>query len=113
IRRLGGRSRFSRPMRSIEDLQSMAIVNRAAFSWVLAITGLSAISEEVLRALTTGHVTDTAVAPGTRMQWMALKRTAAPEVLRNVRWAGRRPFDAWQFTVTDGGGDYTFIVPKV
>jgi hypothetical protein len=67
----------------------------------------------VLRALATGDVTDTAIAPGTQMQWMALKRAGAPEVLRNVRWAGRRPFDAWQFTLTDGGGNYIFLVPKV
>jgi opacity protein-like surface antigen len=33
--------------------------------------------------------------------------------LRNVRWAGRDSFAAWQFKVTVGGYIYSFIVPKV
>jgi hypothetical protein len=44
---------------------------------------------------------------------MALKRSGTPALLRNVRWAGREPFDAFQFTVTSGGFAYTFVVPKI
>jgi len=58
-------------------------------------------------------VTDTTIAPGSRFLFMALKRGGAPAVLRNVRWAGRDSFDAFQFKVTAGGYVYSFIVPKV
>jgi opacity protein-like surface antigen len=59
------------------------------------------------------EVTDATIAPGARFLFMALKRGGAPAVLRNVRWAGRDSFDAWQFKVTAGGYVYSFIVPKV
>lgn len=113
VRKLGGSTRFSKPIRTVDELRSMAIINRDNFTRVLAMTGLSHISGAVVGALSAGSVTETVVAPGARMKWMALKRSGTPDVLRNVRWAGRQPFDAWQFSVTQGGMSYTFVVPKI
>jgi len=114
VRRLGTTARFSGPMRSVDDLRSMVNTNRDQISRVLTMAGLGNISAQVLDALTTGHMTDAAITPGTHMEWMAEKRSGTtPALLRNVRWAGQQPFDAWQFSVDAGGFTYTFVVPKV
>src|SRR5262245_5021278 len=113
ITRLGTSQRFSMPMHTVDQLHAMANKNRAQFNQVLTLAGLSGISGQVMDALTTGPVNDTTIQPGTHMEWMAMKRGGTPAVVQNIRWSGRQPFDAWQFTLTDGGYTYTFLVPKV
>ena len=113
IRVLGGPNRFSGPMHSVADLRAMVNTNRTQFANVLAIAGLDHISTQVLDTLATGNILETVVAPDTHMEWMALKRTGTPGLLRNVRWVGREGFDAFQFNVEASGYSYTFVVPKV
>jgi len=113
VRTLGGPNRFSAPMVRVEDLRAMASANRTEIISVLGQAGLGQISTQVADAFTTGYVSDTTVAPGTHFVWMALKRSGRPGVLRNVRWTGRQPFDAFQLSVQAGGYNYTFVVPKV
>ena len=83
------------------------------FANVLAIAGLDNISSQVLDTLTTGNIIETSVAPNTHMEWMALKRSGTPGLLRNVRWVGQQPFEVFQFNVDYAGYSYTFVVPKV
>ena len=113
IRVLGGPNRFSGPMHSEADLRAMINANRTQFANVLAIAGLDGISTQVLDTLTTGNIIETSVTPGTHMEWMALKRSGTPGLLRNVRWVGQQPFEAYQITVEAAGYNYTFVVPKV
>ena len=113
IRVLGGPNRFSGPMHSEADLRAMVNANRTQFANVLAIAGLDRISTQVLDTLTTGNIIETSVTPGTHMEWMALKRSGTPGLLRNVRWVGQQPFEAYQITVEAAGYNYTFVVPKV
>ena len=113
IRVLGGPNRFSGPMHSVADLRAMVNTNRTQFANVLAIAGLDNISSQVLDTLTTGNIIETSIAPDTHMEWMALKRSGTPGLLRNVRWVGAQPFDVFQFNVEYAGYSYTFVVPKV
>ena len=113
IRRLGTTQRFSMPMRTIDELHTMANKNRTQFTQVLSLAGLSSISSQVLDALTGGPVTETTIQPGTHIEWMAMKRAGTPAVVKNARWSGRQPFDAWQFSITDSGITYNFLVPKI
>src|SRR5215831_7297974 len=113
IRVLGGPNRFSGPMHSVADLHAMVNSNRSQFANVLALAGLDNISSQVLDTLTTGNVIESAVAPNTHMEWMALKRSGTPGLLRNVRWVGPQSFEVFQFSVDYAGYSYTFVVPKV
>ena len=110
---LGGATRFSGPMRGVDDFRAMAAANRTQISSVLTQAGLSELITPMANVLATGYISDTTVAPGTHMEWMALKRAGRASLLRNVRWTGRQSFDAFQFSVESAGYTYTFIVPKV
>jgi hypothetical protein len=113
VRTLGGPNRFSGPMHSVDDLRTMANANRPQIISALGQAGLGDISDKVIDTLTTGYISDTVVSPGTHFDWMALKRSGRAGVLRNLRWTGRDPFDAFQFSVESNGYNYTFIVPKI
>jgi hypothetical protein len=107
---LGGPNRFSGPMRGVDDLRAMATTNRTHITAVLGQAGIGDISTQVTNVLATGYISETTVSPGTHFEWMALKRSGRPGVLRNVRWTGRQAFDAFQFNVEANGYNYTFIV---
>jgi opacity protein-like surface antigen len=113
VTRLGGTTRFSQPLRSVDDLRAMFQANRSAIRSIMVMAGYGDVSAQLTDGFTVSEVTDTTIAPGSRFLFMGLKRGGAPAVLRNVRWAGRDSFDAFQFKVTVGGYIYTFIVPKV
>jgi opacity protein-like surface antigen len=113
VTRLGGTTRFSGPMRTTDDLRAMFQANRSAIKSVMVMAGYGDVSAQLTDGFTVSAVTDTTIAPGSRFLFMALKRGGAPAVLRNVVWAGRDSFEAFQFNVTAGGYVYSFIVPKV
>src|SRR5215468_7568900 len=113
IRTLGGPNRFSGPMHSVDDLRTMVANNQSPITSSLQQAGLGDMSTEFFNVVSTGYVSDTTVAPGTHMDWMALKRAGRAGVLRNVRWTGPQPFDAFQFSVEYNGYNYTFVVPKI
>jgi Outer membrane protein beta-barrel domain len=113
VTRLGGTTRFSQPMHTLDDLRAMVQANRSAIRSVMVMAGYGDVSAQLTDGFSVSEVTDTTIAPGSRFLFMGLKRGGAPAVLRNVRWAGRDSFDAWQFKVTVGGYVYSFIVPKV
>jgi hypothetical protein len=91
----------------------MVASNQTPITSSLSQAGLGDISTQFFNVVSTGYVSDTTVAPGTHMVWMALKRAGRPGVLHNVRWTGTQPFDAFQFSVEYGGYNYTFVVPKI
>lgn len=111
IRVLGGSTRFAAPVRTVAALRRMTEANRAALTQVLSEAGLQAISAQVIDTMASGTVTQISVAPGTHLDWMALRRRGTPEIVRNVRWGGPRPFDAFRFTVESATTIYTFVVP--
>ena len=113
VTRLGGTTRFSQPLRTVDDLRAMFQANRSAIRSVMVMAGYGDVSAQLTDGFTVSEVTDTSITPGSRFLFMALKRGGAPAVLRNVRWSGRDSFEAFQFRVTVGGYVYTFIVPKV
>src|SRR5262245_34157922 len=113
VTRLGGTTRFSQPMSTVDDLRAMFQANRSAIRSVMVMAGFGDVASQLTDGFTVSEVTDTMIAPGSRFIFMELKRGGAPAVLRNVRWAGRDSFDAWQFKLTVGGYIYSFIVPKV
>ena len=113
VRTLGGPNRFSAPMHSVDDLQTMVIANQSQITSVLQQAGLGDIAEQWFNIVGTADISDTTVAPGTHFDWMALKRAGRPGVLRNVRWTGPQSFDAFQVSVEYNGYNYTFIVPKI
>jgi hypothetical protein len=112
VRRLGGSTRFSPPVRSVDALKTMAASNRRDLTQVLERVGLSSISSQVIDAMTSGQVFETTVAPGERLNWMALRRAGKPDILHNVRWQGAQAFQAYRFTVQSSGMAYNFVVPK-
>ena len=87
IRRLGGATRFTRPVNTVGELQKMFSQARiqSDVRAVLEMDNLGANTAEVNRILGGGMVMETTIAPGTRLEWMALRRGGRPATSRRDR----------------------------
>lgn len=118
ITRLGTSDALYRRLNNIDDLKRMAADRNVQrrLSQVMDDVGLTALTSEVLAALSAAdpqRMREVQIAPETRLQWMAFRNGARGKVQRPAVWAGRQSFEAWQFTVEQGGTRYTFLVPRL
>ncbi|MSO84238.1 MAG: hypothetical protein EXQ53_13250 [Acidobacteria bacterium] len=74
--------------------------------------GMASLTAQVQAILAKGQVTEATLAPGTSIEWMALRRRG-PNVVRNVRWAGSGPLEGFEFIIDDLKETYTFFVPEI
>lgn len=116
--RLGGSSAFYGRVRDVTVLKRAA--SQRTFQrnvrTVLDSVGLGAKSDQILQILAAADpsvVREVSRPIGSTLEWMALRRGGTkPDVVRMIRWGGRRPYDAFEFVIDDMDRTYTFIVPK-
>lgn len=136
IRVLGGTTAFVRPpLKAVDTFKHMGTDPKisADIRTVFAEAGLNELSSTVVATIATantsvrggrcsdatpvdGVIVECDVQPGETLHWMALRpkgRSQQPGLLRDVRWAGAKPFSAFLFRVTNAGRVYTFVVPKL
>lgn len=88
-------------------------------SRVMDDAGMTSQTAEIIRLLSEAPadaVQEVNFEVGRTMEWMGLwdtrLRPARPARVQMIRWGGKKPFKAWQFTVDDGTRVYTYVVPK-
>ncbi len=115
IRRLGGATRFTRPVNTVDALQKMFSQARiqSDVRAVLEMDNLGANTAEVNKILSGGMVMETTIAPGTRLEWMALRRGGRPATVTRVEWGGAKPLEGYQFVIDNLTETLTFFVPKI
>lgn len=136
-RRLGGSTAFyTPPLKTAASLKQMAAKRGVAgdIRTVLRESGIPETADAVLAALSgaassvkggfcdeatpaDGTIVECEVQPGSTLLWMAnrpnvRKGSRTPGRLERVRWAGKQPFKAFLFRVTNDDKIYTFVVPK-
>ncbi len=115
--RFGGPTRFTAAMRNVAALQKMFAQPRlqADIRKVFAEAGIESVTDMFLKAVADGAVKEVSVPVGAHMEWMASRAagTRRPHVMRNVTWAGKKPFDAFEIVLDDMNKTYTFWIPKV
>jgi hypothetical protein len=118
LTRLGGGNRFDPPLKDAAAVQKWAAKKRTqtAIADVLGKAGLSSLNATVIDILTKAspdQLKETEIQPGTTMTWMAFRRGGGkPDIVRNVKWGGKKPFPGFTFVIDDLNQTYTFVVPK-
>lgn len=136
-KRLGGATSFlaRRPLTDAASLRRMVTPGMTNdIRRVLREAGVPELHDSVMTALrgatstrnvgscteakpANGEVVECSFPVGATMDWMAYRPgvangNTAPHALKNFRWAGAAPFEAFLFRVTNNGKTYTFVVPK-
>ncbi len=53
------------------------------------------------------------VQPGETLLWMMFKKRNKPIIMKDVIWAGKKPFQAFRVTVRHKDSDYEFVFPSI
>jgi len=116
---LGGVNRFDQPLKDVKTVQKWIAKKRTqdGLTQVLDKAGLSSLTTSVIDILTKAdpaRLTETEFQPGSTMVWMAFRRGGGSkaDVVRNIKWGGKKPFQGFSFIIDDLNQTYTFIVPK-
>jgi hypothetical protein len=114
LKRVGGvTSRFVNAIPTVDALKrSMARESiQKDITTVLTKAKAESLDAQVRTILAEGRVTESTLATGTTMEWMALRRGRRPGILTNVRWDGKAPLKGYEFIVDDLNQTYLFFVP--
>lgn len=113
--RMGGPTRFDRPVRDLAAVRAMMMRPRArdGVTKVLEEAGLSSLVPQVLQILSAADpavMKETQVPVGGTWQWMALRRGGRPGIVKMIRWGGKAALPAFEFTIDDLNRTYTFVL---
>ena len=113
-KRLGGATRFTTPVRNIQNLQKTFARPRTQrdITALLKLAGLESLEADVKKAIADGAVREVTISPGTRLEWMAMRERGRAHMHRNVTWGGKKPFPGFEFVIDDMKETYTFVIPQ-
>ena len=116
---LGGVNRFDGPLKDVKAVQKWIATKKAqkGVGDILDKAGLSSLPPTVIEILTKAspdQLKETDFQPGGTLVWMSFRIGGGNKVdiVRNVRWGGKKPFGGFMFIIDDLNQTYTFIVPK-
>lgn len=113
IIRLGGSTRFTAPVHSIEDVKKASTpAYEQDVKAVLEKVGQGSIADKVNQAINEGQVTSAILFKGASIEWMAFRNKGRADVKVNLIYSGANT-PGYVFTVTDSGTLYTFFIPEV
>ena len=85
---------------------------KADVAAILQEVGWKGNLEDLDRAAATADIEEVNVPVGTRIPYMAARKNGQPVALRDVEWAGSKPFEAYAFEFTSNCQRYRLITPK-
>jgi len=115
LKKIGTRNAFYQPdLKSQADVVNMLKVNRDAIQIILTKVGWTGNIDDLIHAAEAGSIGETTIAPGTQIPYMGMRRThRAPDVVRNVVWAGKSPFETFYIDFESAGSGWRFYAPKI
>jgi hypothetical protein len=118
LTRLGSGNRFDQPLKDAAAVQKWVAKKRTQQGLIAVFdkAGLASLTPTVIDILTKAapdQLKETEFQPGDTLVWMAFRRGGVkPDIVRNMKWGGKKPFPGYTFVIDDLNQTYTFILPK-
>lgn len=103
---------YAPPLKTTADLQKMVQVSQAGIQDVLQQRNWHGKMEDLIAAVNGGNITETTIAPGASLPFMASRRNKQPAVIDDVVWSGKKGFEAFVVEFDSNGYTTRFFVPK-
>lgn len=107
-------TRFADPLETPADLRRTLLSERlhADVLTILDLSGYRGTWEDFRRAVNEAAITELQIAPGTRLSAMSSREKGKAVLLRDLLWAGKEPFAAYEFFLSSQGRRYRVVTPK-
>ncbi len=107
-------TRFAPPLKTPEDLRAL-FQNpqlQADIGAILAQSDWQGNQEDLRSAAGTADIRALRIPPGTRLSAMSTRKKGQPVLLKDVLWAGKKPFEAYEFKFISNDQRYRVVTPK-
>lgn len=107
-------TRIAPPLKTPEDLRRtlLSASLREDVQAIARMSGYTGDMADFFRAVETAPIQPLSIAPNTLLPAMSTRREGKPYVRHNVLWAGKKPFDAYEFSFISGERRYRVVTPK-
>jgi uncharacterized repeat protein (TIGR01451 family) len=107
-------TRFAPPLQTPEDLRRVFLQGKLQqdIDAIARMSGYRGDMEDFRRAVASAPINVIRIPPGTRLPAMSTRRHGRPVLLFDVLWAGKAPFEAYEFFFNSLGRRYRVVVPK-
>lgn len=109
LKQLGQNPFYGTEMKSVADFQQMVKKTLPDLKKGFEMAGAADLFDEFVNQTNQSNIKTVEVKPGEKLQWMVFKKGKTVKIIRDVVWAGKKPFKAFQVTVDKSGKRYTFI----
>lgn len=103
------------PLKTVADLKKVVAENPAEIRKGFEKAGYAGLFPAFSEQFPTADIKKIKVNEGEKMLWMLFRKfgKGPVRVAKDVTWAGKEPFDAFQFYVDQGGKRYDIVVPLI
>ncbi len=109
-----GRNPFYKPeLQTVGEFQDMVKETLPDLRRGFATAGASALLDDFVIQVQQANIEKVDVPIGEQLQWMIYKKAQRVEVMKNVIWAGKEPFEAYRLVVERDGKRNVFVVPTI
>ncbi len=107
-------TRFAEPLETPDDLRRVFLAEplQEDIAKILRMSGFLGDIGDFRAAVASAAVNELSIAPGTLLPAMSTRVDGQPALLREVLWAGKEAFGAFEFFFNSRGRRYRAVVPK-
>jgi hypothetical protein len=107
-------TRFAPSLKTPEDLRRTLLSEtlRDDVQQVARMSGYNGDMEDFRRAAASAPIKEIRIPVNSVLPAMSTRNKGKVDLLRNVQWAGRKPFDAYEFSFISGERRYRVVTPK-
>lgn len=107
-------TRFADPLKTPDDLRRTFLKEslQADIQKVLRMSDYLGDMDDFRHAVQNAEIHELSIPVGTLLPAMSTRTKGKADLLRNVLWAGKKPFDAYEFTFISGERRYRVVTPK-
>lgn len=113
LKKLGQNPFYKPALQTVDDFQEMIKKTLPDLKKGFTMAGAEALFDDFLIQVDQADIETVDVPTGEKLQWMIYQKDQRVKVMKNVVWAGKESFRAFQLNVDQNGHRNVFVVPLI
>lgn len=111
LKELGANPFYEPELKSSDQFRKMVKETGPSLKLGFAKAGAADLYDSFVAQSGTADIRAIEVKPGEKLQWMIFRKGKTVKVVKDVVWAGKEPFSAFEVQVDQAGTRYVFVIP--
>ena len=111
LKQLGVKPFYKPELKSVDDFRQMVKKTLPDLKKGFQMAGAADLYDGFVSQAGQPGIEEIEIKPGEKLQWMMYKSGKTVKLMKDVVWAGKKPFKAFRLTMEKSGNRYTFVIP--